>query len=92
LQLAATTISLSPTSEIEDLQVRLYGTAGNPNLPVLGNPSGTTHEGWTSQISFSRAQTVSNSWVNPTRLPSGTHVLQVRDNVLGAAAAVTSVS
>lgn len=80
----ATTISLTPDAEIDDLQVRLYSLAGNSPPVISGTPAGTVYEGWTSQINFQPGETVSSSWVNQTALSAGTYVLEVRGNVVGA--------
>ncbi|MBS0379164.1 MAG: FxDxF family PEP-CTERM protein [Proteobacteria bacterium] len=81
----ATTISLGPTSEIDNLQVRLYSlaSAGSNPLPLVGiNPTGVM-EGWTSSINFSPTQTLTSSWISPTTLTAGTYVLEVRGSVVG---------
>jgi hypothetical protein len=80
----ATTISLSPNAQINNLQVRLYNASGNSPLPFLGSNPGGLLEGWSQQINFSPTQTISNSWINAASLGPGTYVLEVRGNVVGS--------
>lgn len=59
------------TLAINDLQMRLYSTSGNNNLPVLGNAPAGLLAGWSNAFS--------------TQLSAGTYVLEVRGDVTGTA-------
>jgi hypothetical protein len=76
------TINLGSLLDISDLQVRLYNTAGNPTLPVLGVPSGGAISAWSTQITYAPGETGTVSVLNTTVAP-GTYVLEVRGNVTG---------
>ena len=75
------TIGLSNILGIDGLQVRLYNAAQSNPLPILGVPSGTVIDGWTTVI----APGSSVSVISPSNLGAGTYVLEVRGNVTGAA-------
>jgi hypothetical protein len=70
------------TLQVSDLQVRLYGLAGN-ELPTFGVPSGTVYSAWSTPIS-GHGLSGRFAVIPDTVLGAGTYVLEVRGNVTGA--------
>jgi len=77
------TINLGSLLDITDLQVRLYNTAGNPTLPVLGTPAGGAISAWSTAESYAPGETGTVSVLSTTVGP-GTYVLEIRGNVTGS--------
>lgn len=67
------------TLAVTDLQMRLYSTSGNNNLPVLGDAPAGLLAGWSNAISTNG----STSNLDTTMLTAGTYVLEVRGDVTG---------
>jgi len=71
------TISLGSALNIQNLQVRLYNTSGNPTLPVLGTPNGGAIDAWSTTINGGTGMTGTVNVIPWTVLPAGTYVLEV---------------
>ncbi len=72
------------TLSLGSLQERLYSTAGNTKLPVLGSPAGLQVP-WTTAVGFTAGtETGMLTVVSPTRLTAGTYVLEIRGEVTGS--------
>jgi hypothetical protein len=67
------------TLAVSDLQMRLYYTSGNNDLPVLGDAPAGLLAGWSNAISTNG----STSNLGTTMLTAGTYVLEVRGDVTG---------
>lgn len=80
----AATLNLGNFLAIDNFEVRLYNAAGQANLPVLGKPTSTVYDFWSSQFNAS-GQTGTVSVLPPTALGDGTFVLEVRGIVIGSA-------
>lgn len=78
------TIDYSNLLQISNLQVRLYDASANPILPVLGVPSGTVYDAWSTPVT-SGSTTGTISVLPMTTLGAGTYVLEVRGTVTGSA-------
>src|SRR6186713_1633804 len=46
------TLNLGDMLAIDNLQVRLYDTSGNPSLPVLDTPVGSVINAWSSAVTY----------------------------------------
>jgi hypothetical protein len=79
------TIDFANVLGISNLQVRLYNTSGNPNLPVLGAPSGGAIDAWSQTFNIAPGTNETVSVLPQTMLGAGTYVLEVRGNVTGSA-------
>ena len=79
------------TLGVNDLQVRLYSLATNPNPPVLGAPNPTAIEGWSQAITLAPGLTGSMSVITPTTLSMGTYVLEVRGVTLSSGGSYSGV-
>jgi hypothetical protein len=78
-----TAIDLGSTLSVSNLEERIYSTAGNSPLPIVGTPAGFSTD-WTSPIAFTAAtESGMQTVVNPTMLAAGTYVLEVRGEVSG---------
>jgi hypothetical protein len=79
-----TEINLGSLS-VSDLQERIYSTAGNSPLPIVGTPSGFGTD-WTTPMNFTVGadETGMQTVLSPTTLAAGTYVLEVRGEVTGA--------
>jgi hypothetical protein len=75
------TIALGNISSISNLQVRLYNAAGNPVLPVLGTPSHTPIDAWSTS---SNSPNYTIDVIPTTMLTVGTYILEVRGLVTGS--------
>jgi len=77
------TLDLGKLLAINNLQVRLYNTAGNPSLPVLGTPAGGAIDAWSQPVNYSAGASGTVAVLAPTTLAAGTYVLEIRGNVTG---------
>jgi hypothetical protein len=72
------------TLSLGSLQERLYSTAGNTTLPVLGSPAGLQVP-WTTAVGFTAGtETGMFTVMSPKTLTAGTYVLEIRGEVTGA--------
>jgi hypothetical protein len=73
------------TLSIDNLEERVYSTAGNPTLPaVTGTPAGF-QTNWTSPLNFTAGNESGMFTVmSPTMLAAGTYVLEIRGDVSGS--------
>jgi hypothetical protein len=79
----AATLDLGKLYDITNLQVRLYNTAGNSSLPVLGTPAGGAVNAWSVPVSYAPGISGTVDILDPTTLGAGTYVLEVRGDVTG---------
>jgi hypothetical protein len=79
------TIDFANVLAINNLQVRLYNSSGNPNLPVLGPPNGGVIDAWSNTFNLAPGTNQTISVLPMTQLNAGTYVLEVRGNVTGTA-------
>jgi hypothetical protein len=85
----SSTISLSKSLALDNLELRLYTYSGTP-VPVLGNsPPGLKsgnagNGGWSTPVDFSAGpESGQISVLNNVMLDSGTYVLEVRGDITG---------
>lgn len=78
------TIDFANVLGINNLQVRLYNLAGNPNPPVLGMPNGGVIEGWSQTFNLAPGTNQIVNVLGPKSLTAGSYVLEVRGNVTGS--------
>ena len=72
------------TLSLGSLQERLYSTAGNTTLPVLGSPAGLQVP-WTTAVGFTAGtETGMLTVMSPKTLTAGTYVLEIRGEVTGS--------
>jgi hypothetical protein len=79
----SSTINLSNIFSIDNLQARLYNSAGQATLPVLGSPVGGAIEAWSQQVGPGGNITV--AVIDEVLLSAGTYVLELRGSVSGSA-------
>ncbi len=86
-----TEINLGSLS-ISNLEERIYSTAGNSPLPIVGTPAGFSTD-WTSPMIFAAGtdETGMQTVLNPTTLAAGTYVLEVRGEVAGTGGTYSGV-
>lgn len=80
----SSTITLGNIFAIDNLQARIYNTAGNPTVPVLGMPVGGAFDGWSDSYSAG-SNTVTVAIIDDIPLAAGTYVLELRGSVSGLA-------
>jgi hypothetical protein len=79
------TIDFANVLGINNLQTRLYNISGNPNLPVLGTPSGGAIDAWSNTFNLAPGTNETIDVLPMKLLNAGTYVLEVRGNVTGTA-------
>ena len=81
----SSTISNSSSSQISNLQMRLFDASLNPTLPVPGTPVGTTTYAVSTTSNLGGGITVTYAVLPTTPLAAGTYVLEVLGSVTGSA-------